>query len=307
MSGIDMKSNNAPAEHHPIIPRERLNFDLGNKDIPKFWFDGDPFKTRMFDAMSVIFPPGERYFMTCVRDFRDKVTDKQLLEDIKNFNRQEGQHTMVHSQYNDRLREQGIDVDGMIKSLEWLLFDYMRGRRSREWTLAQTSALEHFTAIGAFMIFGRKDVFEKADPRLRAMYTWHALEEVEHKGVAYDVMQQYAGVGYFRRILTLFETSAMFIGSVAYFMHKMFKADGFGFWQRVKLNVKGFWWLFKPGGLLMPMILPFLRYFVPGYHPWDEGEVRGYQLWLEVFKRTGDPVAASDAVMNQDNPTPVAA
>lgn len=302
-----MKSNNASAEHHPIIPRERLNFDLGNKDIQKFWFDGDPFKTRMFDAMSLIFPPGERFFMTCVRDFRDQVKDKELLEDIKNFNRQEGQHTMVHNQYNDRLREQGIDVDGMIKSLEWLLFDYMRGRRSRKWTLAQTAALEHFTAIGAFMIFGRKDIFEKADARLRAMYTWHALEEVEHKGVAYDVMQKYAGVGYFRRVLTLIETSIMFPGTIAYFMHKMLKADGFSFFQRVKLNIKGFWWLLKPGGLLMPLVLPFLRYFVPGYHPWDEGEVRGYQLWLEVFKRTGDPVAASDAVMNQNGPSPVAA
>ncbi len=302
-----MKSNNASAEHHPIIPRERLNFDLGNKDIQRFWFDGDPFKTRMFDAMSIIFPPGERFFMTCVRDFRDQVKDKELLEDIKNFNRQEGQHTMVHNQYNDRLREQGIDVDGMIKSLEWLLFDYMRGRRSRKWTLAQTAALEHFTAIGAFMIFGRKDIFEKADARLRAMYTWHALEEVEHKGVAYDVMQKYAGVGYFRRVLTLIETSIMFPGTIAYFMHKMLKADGFNFFQRVKLNIKGFWWLLKPGGLLMPLVLPFLRYFVPGYHPWDEGEVRGYQLWLEVFKRTGDPVAASDAVMNQNGPSPVAA
>ncbi len=290
----------APTEHHPIVPRERLDFDLGNRSIPKYWFDGDPFKTRMFDAMSVIFPPGERFFMTCVRDFRDRIQDKQLLDDIKSFNRQEAQHTMVHNQYNDRLREQGMDVDGLIKSLEWLLFDFMRKRRSREWTLAQTAALEHFTAIGAFMIFGRKDVFDKADPRLRALYTWHALEEVEHKGVAYDVMQQYAKVGYVRRTLTLIEMSVMFPATIGYFMHKMLKADGFGFWARLKMNLKGWWWLLKPGGLLMPLIGPYLRYYKPGYHPWDEGEVRGYQLWLEVFQRTGSPVTASDAVLNQN-------
>ena len=121
---------------HPIIPRERLDFGLADADIPKYWFGGDPFKTRLFDAMSLIFPPGERFFMTCVRDFRDQITDRQLLEEIKGFNRQEAQHSMVHNQYNDRLRAQGVDVDGMMGWLEHLLFTKYRGSRSRGYTLA---------------------------------------------------------------------------------------------------------------------------------------------------------------------------
>ena len=96
-------------KQHPIVPREKLDFGLDDS-IPKYWFGGDAFKTRFFDAMSLIFPPGEKFFMTCVRDFRDQINDPKLLQDIKDFNRQEAQHGMVHRQDNDRLRKQGIDV-----------------------------------------------------------------------------------------------------------------------------------------------------------------------------------------------------
>ena len=103
---------------HPIVPREKLDFGLDDPSIPKYWFGGDAFKTRFFDAMSLIFPPGEKFFMVTVRDFRDRITDPKLLQDIKDFNRQEAQHGMVHRQDNDRLRKQGIDVDSLTQYVD---------------------------------------------------------------------------------------------------------------------------------------------------------------------------------------------
>ena len=47
----------------PIIPREKMNFGLDG-DIARFWLDNDPFKTRFFDALSTLFPVGERFFIT---------------------------------------------------------------------------------------------------------------------------------------------------------------------------------------------------------------------------------------------------
>jgi predicted metal-dependent hydrolase len=278
---------------HPIIPREKLDFGLDG-DIPKYWFGGDPYKTRMFDAMSLIFPPGERFFMTCVRDYRDQIKDPQLLEEIKGFNRQEAQHSLVHNQYNERMRAQGIDVDAMMQWLDDLLFKKYRGSRSRAYTLAITCALEHFTSIGAHSLFDKRDVLKEADPRIRAMYSWHAIEEVEHKGVAFDVMNEYAKVGYFKRVLAMLETSVMFPTVIRRFTNQLLKADGFSRWERFKLSLQGLWWTFKPGGMVAPMIGAYFTYYRLGFHPWQEADQRGYAEWLAAFNASRDPVNASE-------------
>jgi uncharacterized protein len=87
---------------YSIVPRQNLDFGLDG-DIPKYWLGGDPFKTRFFDAMSTLFPEGEKFFITCVRDYRDQITDPHLQQEVKDFMRQEGAHGMVHTQFNDRL------------------------------------------------------------------------------------------------------------------------------------------------------------------------------------------------------------
>jgi predicted metal-dependent hydrolase len=284
---------NAPAAQHPIIAREKLDFGLDG-DIPKYWFGGDPFKSRFWDALSLIFPPGEKFFMVCVRDFRDQISDPQLLADIQGFNRQEAQHTLVHRQDNERLRKQGVDVDKLNKYVDQMLNVDYRKRYSREDTLSITSALEHFTSIIAHSLFDKRDVMKEADHRVRAMYAWHAIEEVEHKGVAYDVMIDYAKVGYFKRIWGLLHSSWMFPATIFHVQRQLLIHDGFTTPQRAKLLLKGLWWLFKPGGLLTPMYKSYLTYYKPGYHPWQETDQPGYEEWLAAFNGSRDPVKASE-------------
>ncbi len=280
---------------HQIVPREKLDFGLDG-DIPKYWFANDAFKSRFFDAMSTIFPEGERYFISCVRDYRDQVTDPKLLQDIKDFMRQEGQHGIVHTQYNDRLKAQGIDVDMLEKTLKHLLFIVIRKHIPAAVTLADTAASEHMTAIMAHGFFERKEVLAHADPRMRAMYAWHAMEEIEHKAVAFDVMQKVAKVGYLRRVM------AMAIVTIAFNIHAllitryMLKVDGFSRWQRIKLFAKGLAWIFGPGGLYMPIFGHYIQYYKPGFHPWQGGQMKSYDLWLDTFNRTGDPIAAGEVL-----------
>jgi len=288
-----MSSTTKYEAQHPIIPREKLDFGLGG-DIPTYWFEGDPFKSRFWDALSIIFPPGEKFFMTCVRDFRDQITDKQMLEDIQGFNRQEAQHTLVHRQDNDRLRKQGVDVDKLTKYIDNLLNVEYRKSYSRGYTLSITSALEHFTSIIAHSLFDKRDVMKHADHRVRAMYAWHAIEEVEHKGVAYDVMVDYAKVGYFKRALGLVHASILFPRVIFHVQRQLLIHDGFGALERGKLLLKGMWWLFKPGGLLAPMAKHYWTYYKPGYHPWQETEQHGYEEWLAAFNGSKDPVKASE-------------
>jgi len=278
---------------HPIVPRMNLQFGLDG-DIPTYWMGGDPFKSRFWDALSLIFPPGEKYFMNCVRDFRDRIDDPKLLQDIKDFNLQEAQHSMVHRQDNDRLRRQGVDVDKLTGYVDELLNKHYRKVYSKEYNLAVTSALEHFTSIIAHSLFDKRDVMKEADPRVRAMYSWHAIEEVEHKGVAYDVMIDYAKVGYFRRVGALVHATFMFPKTIFVIQRQLMIHDGYSLGQRLKMMAGGLWWMFKPGGLLQPMFKHYWTYYKPGYHPWQETEQPGYDHWLAAFNASGDPVKASE-------------
>ena len=277
----------------PIIPREKLDFGLDG-DIPKYWLNGDPFKTRFFDALSTLFPVGERFFITCVRDFKDCTTDPKMLQDIKDFTRQEGQHGIVHTRYNDRLKAQGIGVDAILAGQEKRLFGIIRQHTSREFTLGITAAAEHITAIMADCFVERPQIFDGADDRIRALYVWHAMEEMEHKAVAFDVLQNIAKSSYRNRVGSMLLVTILFPFHVFRIMKHMFEVDGFSRWQRTKIWAKGLWWLYKPGGLFSPMVGKYFSYLKPSFHPWQDPVVPSYDNWLRILKETGDPILAGN-------------
>jgi len=277
----------------PIVPREKLDFGLDG-DIPQYWLDNDPFKTRFFDALSTLFPIGEKFFITCVRDFKDRITDPKMLQDIKDFTRQEGQHGILHTQYNNRLKAQGIAVDAILEGQEKRLFGIIRKHFSREFTLGITAASEHITAIMADCFVERPEIFANADERIRALYVWHAMEEMEHKGVAYDVLVDVAQASYRTRIASMLLVTILFPFHVFRIMSHMLHVDGFSRWERTKIWAKGLWWLYKPGGIYLPMMGKYFSYLKPSFHPWQEPVVASYEPWLKLLKETGNPIEAGN-------------
>jgi len=279
---------------YAIVPRQGLDFGLDG-DVPRFWFGNDPFKTRFFDAMSTLFPEGERFFIACVRDYRDQIQDPLLLQQVKDFTRQEAQHGLVHSQFNDRLAAQGVRVD-RIEARARATFAFLRRVMPKTFTLGQTAAAEHLTAIMAHGFFERTDVFAEADPRLRALYMWHGVEEIEHKAVAFDVFQKVARGSYAMRVFTMLYLSMMFPLHVFKIMGRILKRDGFNFRQRLGIWCRGLVWLYGRNGLYRPLMGHYFAYYRPGYHPWQMGQMKSYSDWLEAFQASGDPVAAGSAV-----------
>lgn len=280
---------------HAIIPRKgpELGFEAG---LPRHWLGGDPFKSRFFDAMSCLFPEGEKFFIACVRDYRDQVTDPVLQTQVKDFIYQEGQHGMVHTRFNDHLKSQGIAVDRILAFQIRIMFGFFRKRFSPAFTLGQTAAAEHLTALMAHGFF-RVGVMDQADPRVRAMYAWHAVEEIEHKAVAFDVMQKVAKAGYFTRISSFILTTFTFPFHVFRIMSHMFQVDGFTFGQRTGMWLRGLWWLYGWNGLYPRLMPHYLAYFLPGFHPWKYGDMKLHKVWADSFDQTGDAIAAGDAVM----------
>ncbi|HEU0195879.1 MAG TPA: metal-dependent hydrolase [Nevskiaceae bacterium] len=277
-----------------ITPRVDLDFRL-DEDIPRYWLGGDIFKTRFFDAMSTLFPEGERFFIACVRDYKDRVTDPELKRQVAQFTMQEGQHGRVHTRFNARLQAQGIAVDRIVAKEHEILFDRFRGHFPRVYTLAETAAAEHMTATMAHGFF-RHGLLELADPRIRAVYAWHAVEEIEHKAVAFDVFQKVAHGGYFVRVLAWLQESILFPLHVFLIMRYMFTVDGIHGRARAALWLRGLWWLYGPGGLYMRVMPHYLSYLLPGFHPWKGGQMNSYRRWTEIFERTGDPLKAGDVL-----------
>ncbi|MDO9291530.1 MAG: metal-dependent hydrolase [Hydrogenophaga sp.] len=283
-----------PFSKQAIQPREKLDFQL-TADIPRFWNGGDPFKTRFFDAMSLTFPIGERYFISTVRAYRDQVQDPHLLQEVKDFMRQEGQHGMVHTQFNKLVEGQGVNVPWFERFLS-KKFELQLKYWPKSFNLAYTAAAEHLTAMMCSTFMEREAVMGTFDPRIRAMYTWHMIEEVEHKAVAYDVLTKVARANYFTRVLAMIYFSIEYPIGTALTMNRMFKADGFGFFKRAGMWLRGMWWFYKPGGVFAPALGYYLSYYKPGFHPWQHQEQGHYDVWLQSFNATGDPIRASNDV-----------
>jgi predicted metal-dependent hydrolase len=277
-----------------LVAREKLDFGL-DENIPRWWFDNNPYKTRLVDALQATFPDGERYFISCVRAFRDQITDPTMQAEVKTFIRQEGQHGLVHSQYNQLLREQGMDIDSIVKLIKRFDAFYTK-TSSKEYNLALTAAFEHFTAMLAEIFFVDKRSLANVDPKMRAMMAWHAVEEMEHKAVAFDVMQKVAKVGYFKRCLAMVHVTVFLSVLTIYFTNRLLKNDGFSFGQRMWMTAKCRWWLFGYKGMISRHAGSLFAYFRPDFHPWQQKAIHNYDAWVEAYSRTGDPLLAGDAL-----------
>ena len=144
---------------------------------------GDPTATAFYNALSATFPKGEAFFVEAVRAFRDG-TPPKLAQEIRAFTTQEVMHSREHVAFNKRALEAGYDLSGLEARVEWRLS--ITRDRPPIVNLAATMCLEHFTAILAHQLLKNPKHLDKADAESAALWRWHAIEEIEHKGVAYD-------------------------------------------------------------------------------------------------------------------------
>ena len=182
-----------------INPRNR-EYQIA-ESLGREWFDNHPFKTAWFNAMSITFPLGEKYFIDSVRHFANEIEDPKLQEDIRGFCGQEGFHRREHQRYNETLCEKrGYDLALMERRLQTNIDRSYKMFSSIE-RLAITAAMEHITAIMAeSALSDQNPMVGKAEPVMQELWNWHAAEEMEHKSVAFDV---YRAIGGSERILYL--------------------------------------------------------------------------------------------------------
>src|SRR5688572_7232476 len=176
------------------VPTRRISFEESLRDLPQhFAADGDLILSHIAANLSAVFPDGEDFFVRSVRHFRDRVTDPELKKEVAGFIGQEALHGREHRLFNDRLDELGYPVKKIEK---WT----RKGLALREKVmsptsnLAATAALEHFTATLAELVLTKPEVRDLfGHDEVRNLFLWHALEESEHKAVAFDVYRLVGG------------------------------------------------------------------------------------------------------------------
>jgi predicted metal-dependent hydrolase len=168
-----------------IVPRD---LDVDFAKVPRFWMAGSPMATAISNGVNMLFPHGERFFVRSVKHFLDKIDDPVLRGQIKGFFGQEGRHAKAHDDFNEILRAQGYQIDQFLDGYK-RLSSWLEARTPPKVRLAATAAAEHFTAIMAEGAF-RRGALDAAAPEMQQLLAWHAAEEIEHKAVAFDVLQK---------------------------------------------------------------------------------------------------------------------
>jgi predicted metal-dependent hydrolase len=248
-----------------ISPRDR---DFGRRaKAERWWNDGDPVATAIMNALSAIFPEGEKFFIESVVKFKDHVAEP-LKTQVKAFVRQEAMHTREHIAFNNAIVEAGYDITGIEeRSLARLAIARSRHPVAQ---LAVTVAMEHFTAILAEDILTNPRRTAGADAETAKLWKWHSIEEIEHKSVAFDVFMNATKslTPYKRwsiRVRTMALTTWNFYRNMSGHVADLLRQDGFDpkacRGQALKV-------LFGKGGMLRGRIGEYFSYYLPGFHPW---------------------------------------
>ena len=259
----------APADL-AITPR---NLRFGRDEVRgRWWLGGDAVATAWHNALSASFPAGEAFFIETVRRFRDQVP-AELAAQIDQFVKQEAHHTREHVAFNRQVTGAGYDIAAIDKRIADSLVQARTTHPVAQ--LLVTVSLEHFTAIFAHAMLARAgEQFDGASAETRAMWIWHAIEEIEHKGVAFDTYMHITrslkpAKRWAIRSLVFFRVSRNFIANRVNDALALLAQDGITGW-RAKARL--WWYLLGTPGVLRQVALPWASYFRPGFHPWDHDD-----------------------------------
>jgi predicted metal-dependent hydrolase len=252
-----------------ITPRDR-RFGRG-MDTSRWWNGGDPVATALYNALSATFPKGEAFFVESVRKFRDGANPR-LAAEIKAFTTQEVMHSREHVAFNKRAHEAGYDLKPLEAQVDFRL-NFVRSKPPIA-SLAATMALEHFTAILAHELLKDPRHLAGADAETAALWRWHSIEEIEHKGVAYDTWL-HATKDWPRFKRWQVKAKVMLLVTRNFMVDRtrgtleLLRQDGItgpkAWWAL-------FWFAYVRPGMLRKILGAWASFFMPGFHPWNHDD-----------------------------------
>lgn len=261
------------------IPARHIAFPVAEGTATHPFYDGNALASSLLVVFSAIFPPGERFFMESVRRFRDDpaVKDDPVQQArVAGFLVQEALHGRAHEGLNEFFTARGIDVSTSERQIRFGLG--LLERLSPRQQLACTTFMEHFTALLAEAWLSDDLFRQSSDPEMLKLWQWHALEELEHKSVAYDVLDRVGGT-HRERQLAIPLTVAALLPGILYSWAKLVAQDPARF--RLREHRRGLMSLLGPGGFFRPVLANVGAFALRDFHP-DKHDTRALEgTWRE--------------------------
>ena len=256
-----------------------------DETVPTYWFDNNPFMTQLLTAFSAVFPLGESFMIDSVRMFRDdiKTSHPDLYKECGAFIGQEAHHSKEHQAINDFMVERGLPVSKLTYAFEWVI-PLLHGLPEKD-QMALTGAAEHLTALFGHLVLSNPEVIAQVDESMRPIWVWHAIEEIEHKAVTFDLFEAVDG-NYVRRVYGYMLALTLLLGLSVYGTGVFMLADKENFSPQHTL--KGLWWMFgagKKAGYLRKSVPILLDYFKFDYHPWKVDDSDLIKKWRPELDR----------------------
>lgn len=252
-----------------ITPRDRR---FGRETAtPRLWHGGRVEATAIYNALSTTFPRGEAFFVESVRAFR-KGAGAKLAREIQAFTTQEAIHSREHDAFNKRAERCGYDLSKLEAQVEKRLA--VTRSKPLVVSLAATMALEHFTAILAHQLLADSRHLHGAEQETADLWRWHAVEEIEHKGVAYDTwLHATQHWPRFKRWkvkakVMLYVTRNFLVDRTAGAIELMRQdgVTGLSAWSRL------LWYLWIRPGMFRKIAGAWFKFYLPRFHPWNEDD-----------------------------------
>jgi uncharacterized protein len=275
MSAIQSETSEAR-----IIKPRRMAFDMSLLQN-KYFFRGNPILSTLMYALSASFPDGERFFIDTVRHYQKDIDDPVLSAQIRGFIGQEAHHSRIHEDFNARAETLGIAMDSIRKRFKRRI-DTVKRTLDPGRQLAITAALEHITATLAQWTLENPEAGLNGEDNspLREMLAWHAMEEIEHKSVAFDV---------YRKAVNK-EKERIVVAKIVFrtFWVQMAIAQLILLWRDRKIpslaHIREAWnFMWGKGGFRQWSAPEFKRYLKPGFHPDDIDQRHLIEQWQERY------------------------
>lgn len=246
----------------------------------KYFFNGNSLKTCFLAGLSSTFPPGESEFIESVRHYREDVKSPELAKQVRGFIGQEGHHSHQHKKINQALYDLGFDAPALEKKMERIISKRVKSLNPKT-RLAITVCMEHLTAILAEYILEKPQVFDGLDEPARQLMFWHAVEEIEHKAVAFDVYMECVGDRALLQKVMKFAIRIFFWRMFNFTLKLMWQNKKLPSWSEVK-EFKRF--LYGDIGLITQLKGPFKTFVDPDFHPWQTNSLKLIDKWEDEIQ-----------------------